>query len=134
MMKAIAKSHSNIALVKYWGKRNEKLNLPAVGSISITLKEIFTLTSVEFQKELKEDILKTKIIEVKFKENVKDYGKVPEGIKIIDKTELDIKLEVDRAKHEIERVINYIIKHYPIKDINVSNPEIEEVIKKIYEK
>jgi diphosphomevalonate decarboxylase len=57
MMKAIAKSHSNIALVKYWGKRNEKLNLPAVGSISITLKEIFTLTSVEFQKELKEDIL-----------------------------------------------------------------------------
>jgi diphosphomevalonate decarboxylase len=57
MKKATVKSHSNIALVKYWGKRNEKLNLPAVGSISITLKEIFTLTSVEFKKELKEDIL-----------------------------------------------------------------------------
>jgi len=56
-MKATAKAHSNIALVKYWGKRNEQLNLPAVGSISITLKEIYTITTVEFKNNLKEDVL-----------------------------------------------------------------------------
>ena len=34
---ATARAHSNIALIKYWGKRDAALNLPAVGSISITL-------------------------------------------------------------------------------------------------
>lgn len=34
---ATAKAHANVALVKYWGKRDEALNLPAVGSISLTL-------------------------------------------------------------------------------------------------
>lgn len=46
MIKAIA--HPNIALAKYWGKRNEELNLPAVGSVSITLDNLKTETSVRF--------------------------------------------------------------------------------------
>lgn len=56
-MKAKAIAHPNIALVKYWGKRDQKLNLPAVGSISITLKEMYTITSVEFLDKLKQDVL-----------------------------------------------------------------------------
>jgi diphosphomevalonate decarboxylase len=55
-MKAKAIAHSNIALVKYWGKRDTKLNLPAVGSISITLEALSTTTSVEFSPDLKHDI------------------------------------------------------------------------------
>ncbi len=39
-----ARAHANIALIKYWGKRNGPLNLPAVGSISITLAELYTET------------------------------------------------------------------------------------------
>ena len=35
---------ANIALVKYWGKRNAALNLPAAGSLSITLAELLTIT------------------------------------------------------------------------------------------
>jgi diphosphomevalonate decarboxylase len=31
---------SNVALVKYWGKRDARLNLPAVGSVSLTLGEL----------------------------------------------------------------------------------------------
>ncbi|MBY0278445.1 diphosphomevalonate decarboxylase [Candidatus Binatia bacterium] len=34
---SVAVAHANVALVKYWGKRDERLNLPAVGSISLTL-------------------------------------------------------------------------------------------------
>jgi len=56
-MKKKAIAHANIALVKYWGKRNASLNIPAVGSISVTLKDLFTITSVEFRKELEKDIL-----------------------------------------------------------------------------
>jgi diphosphomevalonate decarboxylase len=57
-MKVTAKAHSNIALIKYWGKKDSSpLNIPAVGSISITLRELFTLSTVEFSKDLQEDRL-----------------------------------------------------------------------------
>ncbi|HEY5224594.1 MAG TPA: diphosphomevalonate decarboxylase [Microbacteriaceae bacterium] len=45
---ARARAHSNIALIKYWGKRDRALNLPAVGSISITLDALSTDTQVSF--------------------------------------------------------------------------------------
>lgn len=48
MKKITARAHSNIALVKYWGKRNVAYNLPAVASISITLDALYTDTSVCF--------------------------------------------------------------------------------------
>ncbi len=57
MKKVKAKACSNIALVKYWGKRNIPLNLPAVASISVTLDTLFTETEVRFDPELKNDIL-----------------------------------------------------------------------------
>lgn len=47
-MKAIALAHPNIALVKYWGKRDARLNLPATGSYSLTLAPIRTITQVEW--------------------------------------------------------------------------------------
>jgi diphosphomevalonate decarboxylase len=43
---ATARAGANIALVKYWGKRDAGLNLPAAGSISITLAGLETVTSV----------------------------------------------------------------------------------------
>ncbi len=51
------RAHSNIALVKYWGKRNIPLNIPAVGSISITLDALYTETAVSFDQTLPEDRL-----------------------------------------------------------------------------
>ena len=54
-MQATAVAHPNIALVKYWGKADEALNLPAVGSISITLDTLTTTTEVRFDPELAED-------------------------------------------------------------------------------
>jgi diphosphomevalonate decarboxylase len=37
-----ARAHANIALVKYWGKRDAALNLPAAGSLSLTLAGLTT--------------------------------------------------------------------------------------------
>lgn len=43
---------ANIALVKYWGKRDGVMNLPAAGSLSLTLKELGTRTTVRFGEQL----------------------------------------------------------------------------------
>jgi ABC-2 type transport system ATP-binding protein len=84
-------------------------------------------------KILKDDLLQTKILEVKFRDKVSNY-KAPEGIKIVSQNGIELKLEVDRKQHAVEKVINYLLKNYSIIDLNVSNPEIETVIKRIYEK
>jgi diphosphomevalonate decarboxylase len=54
---ASAVAHANIALIKYWGKRQEELNLPAVGSISLTLDSLRTETTIHFDKGLQADHL-----------------------------------------------------------------------------
>ena len=46
-MKATAVAHANIALVKYWGKRDEALILPEAGSLSLALDKLVTATTVE---------------------------------------------------------------------------------------
>lgn len=54
-MKTTAIAPSNIAFTKYWGKKDEVLRLPENGSISMCLSNLLTTTTVEFQKNLKED-------------------------------------------------------------------------------
>ena len=54
-MKVTAKAHTNIALIKYWGKRDEGLILPTNNSLSVTLDGFFTTTSVEFKPDLTKD-------------------------------------------------------------------------------
>ncbi len=56
-MQATARAQPNIALVKYWGKRDTVRNLPAVGSISITLHDLYTQMQVEFDASLDADRL-----------------------------------------------------------------------------
>lgn len=55
-MKATAVANSNIALVKYWGKRDDKLILPYNSSISVSLDGLFAKTTVEFDDNLKNDV------------------------------------------------------------------------------
>jgi len=52
-----ARACANIALVKYWGKRDRVLNLPATGSLSLTLDALVTETSVDFDPALAADEL-----------------------------------------------------------------------------
>lgn len=54
-MKAKARAHTNIALIKYWGKRDEALFLPTNSSLSITLDKFYTDTSVRFDPKLQAD-------------------------------------------------------------------------------
>ena len=56
-MQATAIAQPNIALIKYWGKRDIDRNLPAVGSISITLSELHTEVSVDLDAGQSADVL-----------------------------------------------------------------------------
>lgn len=55
MQRVTARAHANIALVKYWGKRDTTLNLPAVGSLSLTLEALSTTTTVAFCPDFERD-------------------------------------------------------------------------------
>ncbi len=54
---ATARACANIALVKYWGKRDAARNLPAAGSLSLTLGALVTETTVSFEPALASDEL-----------------------------------------------------------------------------
>jgi len=54
-MRATAVAHPNIALSKYWGKREHGHNLPAVPSLSVTLAGMTTTTTVAFDHALSAD-------------------------------------------------------------------------------
>lgn len=55
-MSATAIAYPNIALIKYWGKRNEELSLPATGSLSLTLDIAPTRTTVTLAPEAHDDV------------------------------------------------------------------------------
>ena len=51
MKKVTAYANANIALIKYWGKNNHVLNIPLMSSLSVTLDNLGTLSSVEVADE-----------------------------------------------------------------------------------
>ena len=48
MFKGKARAYTNIALIKYWGKKNEELILPMNNCLSLTLDAFYTETEVIF--------------------------------------------------------------------------------------
>ena len=56
-MKVTAIAPSNIAFIKYWGKKDENLRLPENGSISMCLSNLLTTTTVEFSRDYKDDFI-----------------------------------------------------------------------------
>ncbi|OQO70396.1 diphosphomevalonate decarboxylase [Enterococcus villorum] len=55
MFKGKARAYTNIALIKYWGKKNETLILPMNNSLSLTLDAFYTETEVIFSDTFNED-------------------------------------------------------------------------------
>lgn len=53
--KGRARAYVNIALIKYWGKRDEKYNLPMNSSLSLTIDAFCSETELVFSEGFKED-------------------------------------------------------------------------------
>lgn len=69
-MKSTAKAYANIALMKYWGKRDEDLILPYNSSLSMTLNKYWAETTVEYSEKYKKN--EVYINDEKFKKDEKD--------------------------------------------------------------
>ncbi len=90
-MKATAIAPSNIAFIKYWGKKDEKLRLPANTSISMNLSNLQTTTTVEFSKDLENDCVEIdksgsdapRVID--FIDMIRRRAKVSDKVKVISK-------------------------------------------------
>ena len=54
---ATAQAHPNIAFIKYWGNRDDRLRLPVNGSVSMNLGALRTTTTVTFDDSLRQDSL-----------------------------------------------------------------------------
>lgn len=50
-----ARAHTNIALIKYWGKADEDLIIPMNNSISLTLDRFYTETKATFDEQFETD-------------------------------------------------------------------------------
>lgn len=55
MIEVTVVSPANIAFIKFWGKKNPKLNIPFNDSISMNLSGCTTTTTVQFSDKLKSD-------------------------------------------------------------------------------
>jgi len=90
-MKATAIAPSNIAFIKYWGKKDEVLRLPENGSISMNLSNLLTTTTVEFDNSFKNDSVvfngKNEPIEnnraIKHIDRIRKLAKITTKVKII---------------------------------------------------
>lgn len=49
------RAHTNIALIKYWGKRHKELFLPVTSSLSLTLDQFYTDTSLSWNNSTQGD-------------------------------------------------------------------------------
>lgn len=97
-MKATAVAPSNIAFIKYWGKKDEKLRLPENGSISMNLSNLTTTTTVEFSPSLSEDYVEINGIKelnegnraIKHLERVRKIAKLSYKAKVVTKNNFPI--------------------------------------------
>ena len=80
-----ARAHTNIALIKYWGKADENLIIPMNNSLSVTLERFYTETRVTFDDSLTED----QLILNKEAVNAKESAKIQRYMDMIRK-EADI--------------------------------------------
>ena len=85
-MRATATACSNIAFIKYWGKRDFDLNLPLNDSISMNLSAAVTTTTVEWDPELAQDEIYL------------------EGERVLDERGLRISRYLDRIRNDWYRM------------------------------
>lgn len=81
-------------------------------------------------EKLKKNYIKTKIVELVVEEPIKNFAF--EGGKIVERTKYSLKVELDTAKNSIDKLLSYAMDNFAIKDINIFDPPMEEIIADIY--
>lgn len=82
--------------------------------------------------KIKKEVMGNKVIEVKFSDWNKQF-KCP-GCRVLSKDDYELKIEVDTKKTTIKKVIDFIITNYDFADLLITDPPIEEIIQKLYQR
>ncbi len=98
MKKSTAIANANIALVKYWGKRDSRLILPQNSSISMTCDGLQTTTTVEFSSKYKNDTVILNDEELKKEKDaivsqlnlVREMAKIKQKAKVVSKSNFPV--------------------------------------------
>jgi diphosphomevalonate decarboxylase len=85
-MRRTAKAPSNIAFIKYWGKKDEELKLPENGSLSMNLSNLYTVTTVKFSPNYFEDCVEI--------DGVREPNESSRAIKHLDRVRLLAKIDL----------------------------------------
>lgn len=90
------RAHTNIALIKYWGKENEELIIPMNNSLSLTLDAFYTETRVTFDESLQSD-------ELYLDDTIQDFTALKKVKTVLDlvreKAEIHTKAKVESYNH-----------------------------------
>lgn len=76
-MKATAEAPASIALIKYWGRKDDNLRLPINGSLAINLDGLITTTTVQFSPGYMDDVVTI--------DGQREQGEVTRAIKHLDR-------------------------------------------------
>lgn len=79
---------------------------------------------------LRRDYLKQKTIDLKLGTMVEDF--CCPGAMVLKQKGYGVKLLVHTDQVELRKVLQYLVENYPVIDVNVSNPPLDQVISKIY--
>ena len=81
-------------------------------------------------ENLKDRYIRTKIIELIVDEPIDNFN-FPGG-KIIEQSRFNLKVELDTTAGSIEKLLNYALENYSIKDVNIFDTPMEKIIARIY--
>jgi diphosphomevalonate decarboxylase len=97
MAEALARANANVALVKHWGERNEALNLPYAGSISITLDTPGSTAFAKTRGDLRVDrvVLNGRAVDGAMATRLHAYLELLRGM-AATRTRLEVAVDTDR--------------------------------------
>lgn len=79
---------------------------------------------------LRRAYLGTKVVDLKLGARVSGF--VCPGARVLKVGEYGVKLEVATGQNQVAEVLSYLLARYPVVDINIQDPPLEEVIAAIY--
>ncbi len=81
-------------------------------------------------EQFKKNYIKTKTVELVVEGSAHSFD-FPQG-KVIDRSNVSVKIEIEPSSKNIESLLNYATHNFQIKDINIQDPPMEEIIADIY--
>ncbi len=80
---------------------------------------------------LRRDYMKQKVIDLKLGVSAEPF-RCP-GAEILKQKGYGVKLLVHTDQVEIRQVLEYLVQNYPVVDVNIANPPLDQVISQIYQ-